>query len=333
MVFPMAKRLVCFGPGEIGWQEVPERTPSANQVRIQPSFGVEKHGTMAAFIAGYANERGRWDPEHHVHIPGGALWNYPVPLGNMQFGVTPEGESVCWWGGFNDAPLVDRQALRSLGNVAWQDAAMQDPGEFAVGAIRDANVRVGDDVAVFGLGAIGLATVQVARAAGANRVFAIDPISSRRTVAETYGAITFDPMSGDAGMMLREATGMRGVDAAIDFSGAWQALQAAFRGVGYGGTIAYGAFPAPFPAGLDFGGEAHMNRQRLVFTRACSDPNPDHPRWNEDRIKTVVWTLIQRGQLRGEGIIDTPIPFADLAEVYPEIAKHPERHLKLSVKY
>ena len=325
----MATRLVCSSPGEIGWLDVPDRASGPGEVRVRPTHGVEKHGTMAAFVKGYANERGRWDAEARVHRPEGVLWGYPVPLGNMQFGNTEEGERVAWWGPFQDVAIVS--SFRKLGDVAWQDAAMQDPGEFALGALRDGGVRIGDDVAVFGLGAIGLATVQLARAAGAARVFALDPIESRRRVAERYGATPIQ--AEDAGMALREATGMRGVDVAIDYSGAWRALQAAFRGVAYGGTIAYGAFPAPFPAGLDLGGEAHMNRPRLVFTRACSDPNPDHPRWDEACIREAVWSLIEKGDLKGEGIVDEPVPFADLPSVYPEIAARPEAHLKLSVEY
>ncbi|CAN5572608.1 zinc-binding alcohol dehydrogenase [soil metagenome] len=327
----MAKRLVCSAPGVIGWLEVPDREPGEGEVRVRPTYGVEKHGTMAAFVKGYANERGRWDAEARVHRPEGVLWSYPVPLGNMQFGTSDEGERVAWWGAFQDVSVLAKTSLRPLGKVDWKDAAMQDPGEFALGALRDGGVRIGDQVAVFGLGAIGLATVQLAFAAGAGRVFAIDPIPSRRAVAERYGATAIG--APDTGLALREATGMRGVDVVVDFSGAWRALQAAFRGIAYGGTIAYGAFPAPFPAGLDFGGEAHMNRPRIVFSRACSEPNPDHPRWDEARIREAVWSLIQKGALQGGGIVDEPVLFDRLAEVYPEIAAHPESHLKLAVEY
>lgn len=328
----MAKRLVCFSPGKIGWQELPDRKPSDGEVRVRPRFGVEKHGTMMAFVKGYANERGGWDRETRMHRSEGVLWNYPVPLGNMQFGTTEEGEEIAWWGAFQASDVKPRSALRNLERIDWKDAAMQDPGEFALGALRDGGVRIGDNVAVFGLGAIGLATVQLAIAAGATNVFAVDPIEARRLVAFHYGATPIDS-SQDVGLAIREGTGMRGVDVAIDFSGSVRALQSCFRSVAYGGTIAYGAFPAPFPAGLDLGGEAHMNRQKIVFTRACSDPNPDHPRWNEDRIRETVWSLIKEGKLKGEKIIDEPIPFEELAEAYPDIAAHPERHLKLSVTY
>jgi len=329
----MGKRLVVVSAGEIGWLEVPNREPGPGEVRVRPEFGVEKHGTMAAFVKGYANERGRWDDKFRVHQKEGMMWNYPIPLGNMQFGVTEDGERVAWGGAFEDSVVLKSAGLRRLNGIDWRDAAMLDPGEFALGAVRDSGLRIGDTVAVFGLGAIGLAVVQLAKISGASKVFALDPIASRRAVAEQFGAISIDPSEGDAGMALREQTGMLGADVVIEYSGSWRALQAAFRGVTYGGTIAYGAFPPAFPAGLDLGGEAHMNRPKVVFTRACSDPNPDHPRWTNARIVATVWDLIADGSLKGDLIVDPPVPFGDLERIYPEIAAHPEKHLKLSVEY
>ena len=76
-----------------------------------------------------------------------------------------------------------------------------------------------------------------------------------------------------------------------------------------------------------------MNRSKIVFTRACSDPNPDHPRWNENRVRRTVWDIIKQGSLKGDRIVDDPIRFTDVDRIYPEIAAHPEDHLKLSVKY
>ena len=56
------------------------------------------------------------------------------------------------------------------------------------------------------------------------------------------------------------------MDVAIDYSGAPQALQAALRGVAYGGTVVAGAFPPPHQAGLDLGAEAPLNLPSIVFT-------------------------------------------------------------------
>lgn len=340
------RRLVCSGIGEVEWSRTTLRAVGENDVLVRHRFGVEKHGTMMAFFKGYANQRGRWDAAALLHRPGeGVLWNYPIPLGNQQVGVieavgsaVPDlsvGDTVYFHGFFQEATVLASDSVRLLPESAvWQDAMLMDPAEFALGAIRDSGLRLGDAVAVFGLGAIGLTTVQLALAAGASQVIAVDPIAKRREIAEMTGAdVALDPVGADVGLQLRELTQGRGPDVIIDFSGSRHALQAALRGVAYGGTIACGAFPPPFDAGLDLGGEAHMNRPRIIFTRACSDPNPDHPRWSHARIQSEVAQFIAIGALQGEKLIDPIVPFDDLINVYPRIATDPESMIKLGVTY
>ena len=89
------KRLVCVKEGVVDWQELESKRLEAGHVRVKNEFGTEKHGTMMAFYKGYANRRGSWDAEARLHRPEGVLWNYPIPLGNMQTGSIIEvGEGV-----------------------------------------------------------------------------------------------------------------------------------------------------------------------------------------------------------------------------------------------
>ena len=61
-------------------------------------------------------------------------------------------------------------------------------GAVALVAAHDARIKLGDHVAVIGLGAIGLLLVQMARLAGARRVTAVDPVAPRRELALELGA-------------------------------------------------------------------------------------------------------------------------------------------------
>ena len=74
--------------------------------------------------------------------------------------------------------LEARRLLPVPGGVSPQALMYSDPTNVAVGGVREAPVRLGDRVAVFGLGAIGQMTLQVARLAGASWVAAIDPIQA-----------------------------------------------------------------------------------------------------------------------------------------------------------
>ena len=113
-----------------------------------------------------------------------------------------------------------------------------------------------------------------------------------------------------------------------------QALQSALKGLAYGGTIAYLAFAKPFPAGLWLGQEAHYNYGKIVFSRACSEPNPDYPRWNRKRIEDVVWDMLMSGYLDCSEIIDPVVKFEDSAEgICTYMDKEQEKSIKMGVTF
>jgi len=103
---------------------------------------------------------------------------------------------------------------------------------FALSGLRDGHVRIGDRVAVFGLGAIGLLAVQLARLAGVSFLAAVDPIPRRREVALSNGAdVVLNSWDTDAGLEIRKATLKKGADVVIETSGDYSALHHAIRSV------------------------------------------------------------------------------------------------------
>lgn len=86
-------------------------------------------------------------------------------------------------------------------------------------AIAHAGMRAGDTVAVLGLGPVGLCAVQAARAAGAARIFAVDSVAQRLEMATRFGAVALHLTEEDPKSAVREATGGRGVDVAVDAVG------------------------------------------------------------------------------------------------------------------
>ena len=284
------------------------------------------------------------DRAYHLFRKENPAFHYPVPLGNMCVGEVVEvgpdvsgiklGETVFRYGSFREEHVWPADVRRLPDGVPWQAAVCLDPADFALGAVRDGHVRIGDAVAVFGMGAIGLLVIQFARLAGAHPVIAVDPLANRRKAALQCGAdIVLDPTTCDAGLEIKEMTGKRGADVCIDYSGSLLALQAALRGVAYLGTVVAGAAPGAWPAGLDLGAEAHMNRPRIIFSRACSEPNPEYPNWNEGRIFEVVWRLLASGAVESVPIVQPIVAFDDLLEEYPKIAAQPDTNIKLGVRF
>jgi 2-desacetyl-2-hydroxyethyl bacteriochlorophyllide A dehydrogenase len=97
-------------------------------------------------------------------------------------------------------------------------------------AVHASGLQPGDVAAVLGLGPVGLCAVQVARAAGAARVFALDTVAARLDVAAALGAEPVHITEMDPRALVREATGDRGgVDVCIDAVGHADALDTAIR--------------------------------------------------------------------------------------------------------
>lgn len=107
-----------------------------------------------------------------------------------------------------------------------------------------ARVMPGSTVAVIGLGGVGLAAVLGARAAGAGKIVAIDPVPSKLKAAAEMGAthtIASDKFTVEA---VRDLTG-GGVDVAIELAGSVKALETAFDCTCRGGTTVTAGLPHP----------------------------------------------------------------------------------------
>lgn len=72
-------------------------------------------------------------------------------------------------------------------NVSFEDASFTTLGSIAMQGVRQADVRLGERVAVIGLGLVGLLTVQILHAAGC-QVLGIDPDAHRRELSLQIGA-------------------------------------------------------------------------------------------------------------------------------------------------
>lgn len=129
--------------------------------------------------------------------------------------------------------------LRHVPEGVSDDAALfaGDVAGTAYHAIADGGFEPGASVAVLGLGPVGLCSVQVARAAGASLVVAVDTVEERLRVAETLGATPVHLTEGDPRTAVKKLTEGRGVDRSIDAVGHPDALDLACRLARKAGTV------------------------------------------------------------------------------------------------
>lgn len=349
--------------------ELPPLRPE--DVRIHLQLAAVKHGTESHAWSGAVNRGRPWDPQLRLFLdpahdeppdpaaplPGrasneaGASARGARPLllrvGNMAVGVVDEvggsvrdfraGDRVYGYMPVREAhqaPAPDLRLRHLPDRLSPEAAVCVDPAHVAFVAVRDGKVRLGDNVAVFGLGAIGLLTVQAALAAGAGRVVAVDPLPGRRERAVRLGAAdAFDPTGGDVGVAIKEAIGGRGVDVALETSGTDRAMHEAIRCIMQCGTVVAVGWASGPGAALYLGEEFHVNRPTLVASQCASfwgNPDRDYPLWDEPRAQQACAELFCRGSLHA--VLDPIVTLDEAPRALRAVREDPGSVLKVGIR-
>lgn len=372
----MPRELVAIAPRTPVLRDYEERPLGQGDIRIRTELASPKHGTE---LVGYRDDpvaNRPYDPRWGAVIPaspGAALDRFPMRLGNMAVGVVTDighdvsrfavGDRVFGHFPIRETQTVDQARADPLPAGLSPEAALcLDPVVMAL-AMRDGGIKLGDRVAVFGLGAIGLVAIQLARLAGADQVIALDPLPNRRDLALSLGAdIVLDPTAGDgdAGLAIRKLladgapppepeaeteriiggyaekltqTRQLGVDVAVETSGSITALQHAIRATRFGGTVCVVSFYGRDASGLLLGEEFHINELQVISVRAESLPMRDYPAWTLRRLVAVALDWLVEGRIRTEGIISPIVPFDESAEAYRTIDERPWESIKLGIRF
>ncbi len=354
----MPDELLLVGPREVTIASRPARALQPREVRAQAILSGISHGTeLNLYRGGSPFHNQRFDPDLRLFIEDSTPQPYPMPLGYEWVGrVTEVGAEAV---GFQPGDIVhlpvghrtehifpagedtmlgpvvplpptlppDRAAFLALAGVALQ-------------AVHDAHIKLGDQAAIFGLGAIGLLALELARLDGAVWLAAVDPLPRRRALAEARGAdLVLDPGAGDVARAIKTAAPRRagvgaGVDMAIELSGHYPALQEAIRSVRVGGVVVAAGYYQGAGAALRLGAEWHHNRVTMVSSMGVwGCPHREHPLWNRGRIHVVAADLLAAGRLHVDDLITHRIPFARAAEAYRLIDECPHEVVKVVLTY
>lgn len=150
--------------------------------------------------------------------------------------------------GFAEYATVSRQSLVKIDrDLDLRHAALFGCAVLTgVGAaLNGAQIRAGDTVAIIGLGGVGMAALLGARAAGAERIVAVDISEQKLAWAREFGATdAFLANADNADGAIREAT-RGGVHHALELAGSAAALQLAYKIVRRGGSMVTAGLPPP----------------------------------------------------------------------------------------
>ena len=266
----------------------------------------------------------------------------PIPLGYCQAGVVADvggrverfapGDRVVTNGPHAEYVRVAHTlAAKIPEGVSFESAAFTPLAAIGLQGLRLAAPTLGETIVVYGLGLIGLLTVQLVRAAGC-RVIGIDRDARRLAVAESFGAIVVPASDGvDVAQAVLDITGGFGADAvlltlATDSDEPVHAAATMSRKRGR--VVVVGV------TGLQLRRD-DFYRKELSFQVSCSygpgryDPvheeqGVDYPasfvRWTEGRNFAAVLELMRDGRIDPTPLISHRFPIEDARRAYDVVA-------------
>ena len=349
--------------GELEIADIPAPHPGAGEVLIQSRATLISPGTermLVEFSQGNILSKARQKPDKVRQVldkisADGLMptldavfrkLGQPLPLGYCNSGVVLEtgsgvhdlnpGDRVVSNGPHAEIVSVPRNLCAKIpDDVTDEEAPFTVLGSIALQGLRRARPELGEKFMVFGMGLIGLITVQLLRANGCE-VLAVDLMPARLKLAEEFGARTVDlTASGDPIAAAEELTGGRGVDGVLITASAktdeivHQAARACRQ---RGRIILVGVI------GLNLQ-RSDFYEKEISFQVSCSygpgrydekyeQGGRDYPygfvRWTEEQnFEAILEALRERRLLVGNLITDR-FPIADAGAAYDKVAGSPD---------
>ncbi len=199
-------------------------------------------------------------------------------------------------------------------DIGPEDAVFLPNMETAVNFLMDGSPRVGESVAVFGQGIVGLLTTSLLALFPLGVLITFDKYPLRRMASTEAGAReSADPDRADMREWLRERL-PGGADLAYEVSGSPAALDQAIAATGFAGRVIIGSWYGSKRPSLDLGGRFHRSRIKLVSSQVSSI-SPEHSgRWTKQRRYGVAWDMIRR--LKPSRFVTHRFPLREAARAY-----------------
>ena len=187
---------------------------------------------------------------------------------------------------------------------------------------ENGRVRIGDTVAVFAQGPIGLCATAGAKLMGATRIITVDSVPARMAMSRRMGADdVIDHTAGDPVERIMELTDGRGVDVAIEALGTQQTFESCLRVLRPGGTLSSlgvysGDLTIPvgaFSAGLG---------DNSIVTALCPG--------GKERMRRLM-SVIQSGRVDLDAMVTHRFTLEQIEEAYDLFANQRDGVLKVAI--
>ncbi|AEF80946.1 galactitol-1-phosphate 5-dehydrogenase [Leadbettera azotonutricia] len=177
-----------------------------------------------------------------------------IPCGKCeacQIGEYAQCHDYDYYGSRRDGAFAEYIAVKKWNlvfvpeSVSLEHAAMCEPCAVAIHALSQVGIGLGDTVAIFGAGTIGLLAAQIAKGWGASQVVLADVDKAKLDFARELGFThIIDSKTVDPAEYIKSITANRGADAALEAAGVSATVEACLKSVKTFGKVALMGNPA-----------------------------------------------------------------------------------------
>jgi threonine dehydrogenase-like Zn-dependent dehydrogenase len=326
------QRVMFLSKGKAGLEEsdLPELSPT--QVAVKAAATVISPGTELAYL--HQMENARWP------LPGfnnGYCFCGTVVAKGRDVADLAEGQRVVT--GIGHASVGVSEATNCYAvpeGLPSEQAATFMLGAISLQSVRKARVRLGQSVAVVGLGVIGNYAGQLARAAGATLVVGIDPVAWRRDVAMKSG---FDAVHDSSSKFpfdqFRQIKKAQGFDVVIEATGAPGPIVDGFRLTRRLGHVALLGTTRGCTEQVDFCNDVHRKGLTIVGAQNGTRPAAD----DIDTLFTLAsdirttLDLLASKRVNAAPLISETVPSSEAPKAYDRLADRNQPLLTVALKW
>lgn len=263
---------------------------------------------------------------------GYPVWySLPARLGHEAAGVVSEvgrevrrvgvGDHVTVVGspGFSDHMVVPEDRLDRVSRALKFEYAIGEPVACAVNGVRLARPRLGDTVAVCGVGFMGSLLTQCLSRAGLGSLVAVDLREDRLKLSREFGATATVNAAKDVEKQILKMTDGRGVDIAFEATANPRGVNLASRIVRKRGKLCIFSFhPRPVEVDVKLWDSKGL---RVLMTTPAASPN-------HRKNFTIAAHMLSRGLVKLDKLVTHRFKLSEAQAAFEYASQKPEGYIK-----
>ncbi|KAK1748031.1 NAD-dependent alcohol dehydrogenase [Skeletonema marinoi] len=226
------------------------------------------------------------------------------------------GRNVFTFSPHSSRVVVDRDAVQIVPDgIEAEDAIFMPSVETALSLVHDAHVRLGENVAVYGQGLIGLLVTAILSMHHSTTISSSKQFCSVTAFDALDDRLAMSSKMGATSALQPQTAGIAGpFDVCIEVSGNPRALQSAIDNTSNNGRIIVGSWYGNTDVALKLGIDFHRSHKTIQTSQVSTIPSTMTGLWNKDRRFALTWALVR--SLQPSRLISKRMTLTDVQEAY-----------------